>query len=183
MLLLLLAIKRQNSCGKVSWFFALSVTLTAPLSGKSQLLIFITGDDIWALSIRLLIPGCICTAGSMEEEREKKGEKKIPCLINWVDLAWKILRDTNGSLKRIFLIFNFKVGGEQRELLMLFVEKSASSYGDIMMACGSFFLKAVTWSSLWPVLWCASLPAFQLHLIMWLHTHSSLCHSSHIPGF
>lgn len=67
---------------------------------------------------------------------------------------------------------------------MVFVGKNASRYGNIMMACGSFFLKAVTWSS--------SVACFMMCLFsrtsapphqVAARTHSSLCHSSHIPGF
>lgn len=53
----------------------------------------------------------------------------MACFVNWVDLAWKTSRDTNGSLKHIS-IFNSKqsLEGRKKELLMGVVGKKRSRY-------------------------------------------------------
>lgn len=88
--------------------FALSGTLTAPISGKISVTDFYYWW--WYLSPEHQTSDCRLHLHSWQyvKRKGKKGEKKMPCLINWVELAWKILRDPNGSLKHIFLIFNFK---------------------------------------------------------------------------
>lgn len=113
-----------------------------------------------------------------KKKGKKKGEKKISCLINWVDLAWKILRDTNGSLKHIFLIFNFKQSwwGANRVVNGVCRKKCIKAwwYHDglwvfLFKSCYIIFLCCLFYDV------CTSSPRLQLHLIMWLHTSILLC--------
>lgn len=127
--------KRAGFCS----VWHINIITLGKISGTRFLLL---GDDTWALRIGLLIPGCICRAGSVGKKLKRK--KKITWFVNWVGLAWKTLRDTNGSLQHIFIILTFKQswGDPRKRVVNGVCRKNMSRYErmrEIMMDYGLSF--------------------------------------------